>query len=188
MHPLEIHLETERLDLLSPDLTFDIKISNYLKLNRDFFEPWMPRVPEEYYSVKKQREILKEDLDFLRQQKQFRFFIFLKDSTRSLIGDFNFSNVIKGPFQSCFLGYKLAKEENHKGYMREALKVGIDYIFNRIKLHRIEANIIPRNSSSIRLIESLGFVNEGLSKEYLEINGVWEDHFRYAKLNVNKTS
>lgn len=67
--------------------------------------------------------------------------------------------------------------------MFEALQSALQFIFNEIKLHRIEANIIPRNTPSIRLIENLGFMNEGLSKQYLKINGVWEDHYRFAKLN-----
>lgn len=65
----------------------------------------------------------------------------------------------------------------------EALKAAIRYIFEEWKLHRIEANIIPRNAASIRVIEKLGFEREGYCRKYLKINGIWEDHYSYALLN-----
>ncbi|WP_330651588.1 GNAT family N-acetyltransferase [Tepidibacter aestuarii] len=67
--------------------------------------------------------------------------------------------------------------------MSEAIKKGIDIIFNQYKLHRIEANIMPKNKASLRVVEKLGFYNEGLALKYLKINGKWEDHIHMVLLN-----
>ena len=68
------------------------------------------------------------------------------------------------------------KAETNRGYMTEALRCVIDFAFNRLRLHRIEANIMPRNHASRRVVEKLGFHYEGLARQYLQINGRWEDH------------
>ena len=84
---------------------------------------------------------------------------------------------------SCHLGYKLDKDEVNKGYVTEAIQKGIDIMFNELKLHRIEANIMPKNKCSLRVVEKLGFYNEGLAYKYLKINGKWEDHIHMVLLN-----
>jgi ribosomal-protein-alanine N-acetyltransferase len=81
------------------------------------------------------------------------------------------------------LGYKLDADEINKGYMTEALRKGIDIAFNEVGLHRIEANIMPKNKRSLRTVEKLGFYNEGLAYKYLKINGKWEDHIHMVLLN-----
>ena len=90
-----------------------------------------------------------------------------------------------GAFLSCYLGYKLDKDEINKGYMTEAVKKGVEVVFNELGLHRIEANIMPRNKASLRVVEKLGFYNEGLAYKYLKINGKWEDHIHMVLLNEN---
>lgn len=82
-----------------------------------------------------------------------------------------------------FLGYRLDYKEINNGYMTEAVKKLIEVAFKEYNLHRIEGNIIPTNKSSIRVVEKLGFVCEGLSTKYLKINGKWEDHMHYVILN-----
>ncbi len=72
-----------------------------------------------------------------------------------------------------------------KGYITEAIKEGIKIIFDEYGLHRIEANIMPRNLASLRVTEKLGFLNEGISKKYIKINGKWEDHIHMVLLNDN---
>ena len=84
---------------------------------------------------------------------------------------------------SCHLGYKLDKDHINKGFMTEAVKKGIEIIFNEYRLHRIEANIMPHNRGSARVVEKLGFYNEGLARQYLKINNNWEDHIHWVLLN-----
>jgi ribosomal-protein-alanine N-acetyltransferase len=91
--------------------------------------------------------------------------------------------MVWGVFLSCYLGYKLDKDEINQGYMTEAIKKGIDIVFSEYGLHRIEANIIPRNKRSLKVTEKLGFYNEGTAYKYLKINGIWEDHIHMVLLN-----
>jgi ribosomal-protein-alanine N-acetyltransferase len=100
-----------------------------------------------------------------------------------IIGTVGFNNIVKGAFLSCHLGYKLDKDEINKGYITEAIQKGIDIVFNELGLHRIEANILPENKRSLRVVEKLGFYNEGLAYKYLKINGKWEDHIHMVLLN-----
>lgn len=111
-----------------------------------------------------------------------RFWIFLKDSDE-ILGTVSFTNIIRGVLKSCYLGYKISQDHTGKGYMSEAVAAAITYAFKSLKLHRIEANIMPKNVASLKLIQNLGFEEEGLSKSYLKINGQWEDHYRFALLN-----
>jgi [ribosomal protein S5]-alanine N-acetyltransferase len=90
-----------------------------------------------------------------------------------------------GAFLSCHLGYKLDKDEINKGYITEAIQKGIEVMFNEFGLHRIEANIMPKNKRSLRVVEKLGFYNEGLAYKYLKINDKWEDHIHMVLLNDN---
>ncbi|CZS09951.1 ribosomal-protein-S5-alanine N-acetyltransferase [Clostridioides difficile] len=90
---------------------------------------------------------------------------------------------MRGVFLSCYLGYKLDQDEINQGYMTEAIQKGIDIIFNEYGLHRIEANVMPKNQRSLRVTEKLGFYNEGIAQKYLKINGIWEDHVHMVLLN-----
>ena len=180
----QIRLETTGLILLTAAPSFAPMVVKYLESNRTFFEPWLPELPADYYTTKKQRTYIDEDIRFLQQEKQIRFFLFRKEHTEVIIGDLSISMIIRGAFQSCTLGYKLARQENNKGYMTEAIFATVAFAFSSLKLHRIEANIIPGNEPSIRVIEKTGFKKEGLSPKYLKINGAWQDHFRYARLNT----
>ena len=98
----------------------------------------------------------------------------------ALRGEMNLSSVQRGPLQSCYLGYWIDEAVAGRGYIPEALVVAARFAFETLGLHRIQAAIVPRNAASLRVAEKLGLRNEGLAERYLEINGVWEDHFRFA--------
>ena len=112
-----------------------------------------------------------------------KFGVFLKNNLSKIIGTIAFSNIVYGPFLSSYLGYRLDEHENGKGYISEGIKTGIRYVFDELKLHRIEANIVPHNIRSIEVVEKLGFKLEGRSEKYIQINGKWEDHLHYVMLN-----
>jgi ribosomal-protein-alanine N-acetyltransferase len=100
--------------------------------------------------------------------------------TQALVGFLNISNMIRGPFQSGFLGYGAFAGEAGRGYMTEALELTLARAFGPLKLHRIEANIQPGNVRSIALVARCGFVKEGCSERYLKVGGRWRDHERWA--------
>jgi ribosomal-protein-alanine N-acetyltransferase len=81
------------------------------------------------------------------------------------------------------LGYAIDAAHEGRGLMREALQATIEYVFDVLRLHRIQANYVPENRRSGALLERLGFVREGLARDYLFINGAWRDHVLTARLN-----
>jgi ribosomal-protein-alanine N-acetyltransferase len=95
-------------------------------------------------------------------------------------GEINLSAVQRGPFQSAYVGYWIDEKHAGKGYMPESVVVLAQFAFDELQLHRIQISIIPRNSASRRVVEKLGIRDEGIAVRYLEINGAWEDHVRYA--------
>ena len=91
--------------------------------------------------------------------------------------------MVWGAFCSAFLGYKMDAEYQNKGYMTDAVRLVVRYAFETLGLHRLEANIMPRNAASLRVVKKNGFVAEGLARKYLKINGIWEDHIHMVKWN-----
>ena len=107
----------------------------------------------------------------------YGFGIFVEEK---FCGEINVSSIQRGPFQSCYVGYWI--DEGHAGnsYTPEALAVVLKYAFEELSLHRVQVAIIPRNASSRRVVEKLSLRDEGIAERYLEINGEWEDHIRFA--------
>ena len=95
-------------------------------------------------------------------------------------GEITISGIQRGPMQSAFVGYWIDQELAGQGYIPEAVVAVLQYSFDYLDLHRIEINIIPRNDASRRVVDKLGIRCEGVAERYLEIDGVWEDHARYA--------
>lgn len=95
-------------------------------------------------------------------------------------GEINLNAIQRGPFQNAYVGYWIAHEHAGSGYVPEALVLMLRLAFEELHLHRVQIAIIPRNQASHRVVAKLGLRNEGLAERYLEINGHWEDHIRYA--------
>ncbi len=100
--------------------------------------------------------------------------------TGVITGVFTVSQIVRGAFQSAYLGYYAHEVHAGRGLMREALEQVLDHCFGPLGLHRIEANIQPGNAPSIALARGAGFRLEGFSPRYLLIGGQWRDHERYA--------
>lgn len=183
MSPVEVSIETDRLVIKSPHKQLAKPLADYMARNRQFLQPWTPIRSDEFYTEEWHHQDLKKRANSFDSGLEYRFYIHLKAEPHKVIGDIGFSNVIRGYFHSCNLGYQLDKDELQKGYMFEALSASIGHVFQNYALHRLEANIIPRNAASIALVKKLGFKKEGYSEQYLHINNVWEDHERYALIN-----
>lgn len=173
--------KTERLILKVLNKTYAKLILDYYLRNKDFLDEWEPTKNKDFYTI----SYHKNQLNNIKNDNSFRIWIFKKNDTQKIIGSISFSNIVRGAFLSCHLGYKLDKDEINNGYMTEALKKSINIIFNEFSLHRIEANIIPKNIRSLKVTQKLGFYNEGLAYKYIKINGKWEDHIHMVLLNDN---
>jgi len=110
------------------------------------------------------------------------FFVFLR-GPEDLVGVVDLSEIVRGCFQSAYLGYFALEPHAGRGLMREGLAQVIDHAFRDLGLHRLEANIQPGNDASRRLVRALGFRQEGYSPRYLKINRRWKDHERWAILS-----
>lgn len=176
-------LTTQRLQIRTSSPEDAAAVLDFRLRNRDFLQPWLPLQSEEAFSLTTIEQSLKDEWVDWQAGKCFRFLVSRIEEPDVIIGDIRFSNIIRGAFQSAFLGYLQDEASCGKGYMSEGLGRCLWYMFAIEKLHRVEANIIPRNLSSIALAERLGFRKEGYSPRYLQINGVWEDHIRFALLN-----
>lgn len=109
-------------------------------------------------------------------------FLVLRQEDDALVGMLNFSEIVRGLFQSTYLGYYAFVPHAGRGLMTEGLSLGLDVTFRQLRLHRVEVNIQPTNLRSVALAERLGFTREGYSRRYVKIAGRWRDHLRYAML------
>ena len=100
-----------------------------------------------------------------------------------ILGTCNYTNIVRGAFQACHLGYQLARAHEGQGFMAEALRAANTFMFDALRLHRIMANFRPENARSRRLLERLGFAEEGFARGYLFIDGAWRDHVLTSLMN-----
>lgn len=109
-------------------------------------------------------------------------FLVFRRNDDALVGVYNFSEIVRGAFQSAYLGYFAFAPLAGTGLMSEGLAAALDIAFGQLKLHRVEVNIQPDNVRSLGLATRLGFTREGYSRRYVKIAGRWRDHIRLAML------
>lgn len=175
--------ETERLLLKVLDKSHAELVLDYYLRNKSFLEEWEPIREEIFYTKQYHEDQLTKELSSIENGNSLFLWLFKKQDDNKIIGSVAFNNILKGAFLSCFLGCRCDKDEINKGYITEAAQKGIDVMFNDFGLHRIEANIMPKNKRSLKVAEKLCFYNEGLARKYLKINGKWEDHIHMVLLN-----
>jgi ribosomal-protein-alanine N-acetyltransferase len=179
-------IETERLLVTIPEAEAAPRMLAYIEENREHFAPWAPPVPEDFYTEKFWREYLHTSRRQFEQDLSMRLVFFLRDDAGggAVVGDCNFTNFVRGPFQACYLGYKISKRVEGRGLMYEALVAATAYAFETLRLHRIMANYVPTNERSGRLLRRLGFLVEGYARDYLLVGGAWRDHVLTSLTNT----
>jgi [ribosomal protein S5]-alanine N-acetyltransferase len=176
-------LETDRL-LLRLAAEEDVEeIARYFSRNRDFLRPFDPRRPEVFFSPTFWSGQVRQSVADERMDRAVRFFLFDRE-TGEIIGTANFTQIRRGVSHSCTLGYGLSEAHQGRGLMREALQPAIEHVFDVRRLHRIEANYMPHNLRSGKLLRRLGFSVDGYARDYLLIDGKWEDHILTSLTNL----
>jgi ribosomal-protein-alanine N-acetyltransferase len=152
---------------------------DYINQEKTFLAPWEPFRTDGYYSLETcQLRVREMRRDFLEDKGIV--LCFLTPNEDRMLAYTNYSNIIRGVFQACNLGYSLRESEQGKGIMQEALSAGIEYIHKEQHIDRIQASHMPRNARSAAVLKKLGFDKEGVARDYLKINGQWEDHILTA--------
>lgn len=183
--PMNNSYETDRLLLKFLKKESADMVLSFYEENKSHFEPWEPKRGSNFYTLPYHRASLIAEQNQIAEGKLLRYWVFTKDNPWEIIGSVCFQNFLHEPYQSCSLGYKFSHKYQHKGYATESIQKCIEIVFEEYHMHRIDAYIMPSNAPSLRLIERLSFTYEGLSRSYAKINGLWEDHKRYAMINQN---
>jgi ribosomal-protein-alanine N-acetyltransferase len=179
----DLLFETERLCVRLPTGADAAAIARFYRDNREHLQPWSPTfhpgmfIPEFWAA-----EVGRRLVDF-EAGREIRAFLFGRADPSRMIGNVSLSQVVRGVFHACTLGYALAADAQGHGYMLEAVKGVVAYAFGPLRLHRVMANYMPRNRRSAAVLRQAGFVVEGYARDYLLIDGRWEDHVLTAISN-----
>ncbi len=151
------------------------------EISRDFLTPWEPTWPADDLSRTAYRQRMRRYAEDQRTDQAYPFFIFRKEDS-ALVGGLVLASIRRGVAQAASLGYWIGLPYARRGYMTSALRALVPAAFDVLRLHRLEAACIPTNMASTRVLEKVGFQREGYAREYLCINGTWQDHLLYARL------
>jgi [ribosomal protein S5]-alanine N-acetyltransferase len=160
-------VQSERLLLRLPEDGDVAEMVRYYRDNREHLQPWSPRFSAEIFEPKYWTDQVSERRAELEAGLGARAFIFRKDDPASVIGNISLNQVQRGPAQYCLLGYSLAA----------------GFAFGVLRLHRVMANYMPHNVRSAAVLRRAGFTVEGYARDYIRINGRWEDHVLTAIVN-----
>ncbi|MFF4888922.1 GNAT family N-acetyltransferase [Micromonospora chersina] len=158
-------------------------LADVLRANREFLAPWEPIRSEDYFTADGQHAVIEADLQQYEQGTKLPHVI-LDDSGR-VIGRITLSGIVRGPFQSCAMGYWVSGSHNGRGFATRAVREIVRVAFEDLGLHRVQAETLLHNVRSQRVLERNGFVRFGMAPEYLHIAGRWQDH---AMFQVVKSS
>jgi ribosomal-protein-alanine N-acetyltransferase len=171
----------EGVALRAPQMSDCAEWASLREASRDFLTPWEPTWPADDLTRSSFRRRIKRYSEDQRSDLAYAFFIFRKPDD-VLVGGLTLANIRRGCAQAGSLGYWMGAAYARQGYMTAAVRAVIPFAFGTLKLHRVEAACIPANVASVRLLEKTGFKREGFARQYLCIDGVWQDHLLYARL------
>ncbi len=175
------HIEGDGVYLREPQMPDYPAWSALRAQSRDFLEPWEPRWPRDELERNTYRRRIRYYYRDARQDLGYAFFLF-RTSDNALIGGATLSNIRRGVSQTCSLGYWIGEPYARQGYMTRGVRAITWFVFDVLRLHRLEAACLPGNKASAALLTRTGFQYEGLARRYLKINGTWQDHWLFALL------
>ena len=164
--------------------TDSAELADYYLRNRTHFSPWEPKRGRDFYEHETMLNRILEAEGEFHADKQVKLGAFCQQNQR-IIASIDFSQIVRGPLQACFVGYSIDAQHQGQGLMQEFMPPCLDYMFNQFNMHRVMATYTVANQRSAALLERLGFEKEGYAKSYLNIAGTWEDHVLTALINPN---
>ncbi len=155
------------------------RLSVYYAVNKEHFRAWEPKRAREFYTLSYWQDRVYEML--AEQNKgEAAYFLLVESGESEIVAHCTLSQIVRGVFQACYMGYGISAHSQGKGLMPQLCRTVIAHGFSELGLHRIMANYMPHNNRSAQLLNQLGFRREGYAKDYLKINGHWEDHVMMA--------
>lgn len=178
-------LDTGRLKVRLARPGMEVPLARFLTENYPgHLDRWSPPPVQGFFTATFWRERLDIAIDELQADRAVRFVLQERVPGEEgatpvdapIIGTCNYTNIVRGAFHACHLGYQIARESEGRGLMAEALRAANGFMFDMMRMHRLMANFRPENTRSGALLKRLGFVEEGLARDYLFIDGAWRDH------------
>jgi len=174
-------IEGDGVVLRAPQMSDFEEWAALREASREFLTPWEPTWPTDDLTRGAFRRRVKRYAEDQRADLGYSFLI-VRRSDGAIVGGLTLANVRRGVAQAGSVGYWIGLPFVRRGYMTAAVRAVIPFVFVTLRLHRLEAACIPSNAGSMRLLEKTGFTREGYAREYLCINGTWQDHLLYARL------
>lgn len=174
---LFFRIDEPRVYVRRPELKDLRTFAKAMKASKGLHKPWV-LAPTSELSFRRYLKRVKGDID--------DGFLILRETDDAILGVINLNVIVYAALCSAYMGYYAAAEHAGQGYMKEGMMQVINLAFDQLGLHRLEANIQPENSSSLALVQGLGFEREGYSPRYLKIANEWRDHERWALLADSK--
>lgn len=185
--PIDTQLFSQRIVLRMGDPADWQQWRQIREMSRDFLVPWEPLWPPNSLDYSFFCGHLRHCWRKWREDRSYAFTIFLRNDEGkpgALVGGINLNDIQRGIAQKGTLGYWIGKPYAGQGLMTEATQLVCDFAFESLRLHRVEASCLPHNEPSKALLKRLSFTEEGYAKSYLQINGRWEDHLLWGKVNT----
>ena len=180
---MNMYQTTERLILQVLPPYYCQQVLDFYVDNKMHLEPWEAAREKNFYTASYQKKLLEVEYNMIMKSQMLRYYVFLKNNPEKIVGSVSITNIQRGAFQSCSLGYKIHKDYCNLGFGKEVVQEVIEIVFKDYNLHRIEALVHPYNAPSIALLEALSFHKEGTAISAAMLNGQWQDMYRYALVN-----
>ena len=177
--------ETDRLYLKVLGRYDARMVLDFYTKNAKEFAQYEPLKEEDAKNLNYHSVMLDYELQYFNKDSLLRLYMFEKDNPFQIIGTVSFRDISHSFYKCATLGYKMDKDFRRQGYMKEAIQKGMEIMDEELHLRRVEAIVMPNNTPSIHLLESLDFQKEGLIRDKVLLNGKWEDHFLYSHIFEN---
>jgi ribosomal-protein-alanine N-acetyltransferase len=182
--PTSVYEVDDDIVLRTAEPTDGYLISEYFIANRQHLKEWEPKREEGFFTLSGWTQKLIK-LNELHRMGLGYYLLIIDKESNEMLGTVSFSNISRFPFHACNVGYSLAANAQGRGAMTRALKLAVNYMFKVQNIHRVMASYMPRNHRSEAVLERVGFTKDGFAKDYLLINGKWEDHNLTSLINPN---
>ncbi len=182
--PTSVYEVDEDIVVRTAEPTDGYLISEYFIANREHLKEWEPKREEGFFTLAGWTSKLIK-LNELHRMGLGYYLLIIDRETNQMLGTVSFSSVTRFPFHACNVGYSLAKDAQGRGVMTRALRLAVNYMFKMQNMHRVMASYMPHNHRSEAVLQRVGFIQEGFAKDYLLINGKWQDHNLTALTNPN---